>query len=76
MSKGRNAFRSLDDVWHAVIGFIASTLRRYSYGWIISITITLIFIIYQALEAEEEIESYEDIVEFITGFIIGEIFTM
>ncbi|MCW1308314.1 MAG: hypothetical protein OH337_03840 [Candidatus Parvarchaeota archaeon] len=70
----RNAFTSLDDFIHAIVGFAASILKSiHLYGVIISLIITLIFMVYQALEAESRVQSVEDIVEFTAGFIFGEI---
>jgi len=65
----RNAFTDWTDVLHALVGFACAVLRRFF--WPLSLAIVLAFVAYEALEAESRAASYEDITEFITGFIVG-----
>ena len=67
----RNAFTSLDDYIHALIGFICAFTARYPFPVkLLSITVFLVFMVYQSLENEEPVESYCDIVEFLVGFTL------
>jgi len=66
-----NAFTDKTDVSHAILGFIACFLIIFPYGWILTFLVTLIFIVYQSLEAESRISSYEDLVEYASGFILA-----
>jgi hypothetical protein len=66
----RNAFTSIDDYLHALIGFICAFLAKYPFPVkLSSLVVFLVFMVYQSLEDEEPIESYCDIVEFLVGFI-------
>jgi len=71
----RKAFQKLSDIFHLALGIVAGLSLRFSYGWIISLAITLIFMIYQSVEIEKAIESYIDMLEYVYGFILGLIFT-
>ena len=70
-SRIRNAFTSLSDIFHAILGFIACLVNVLPYGWIVSLIITLIFTVYEALEAETPAESYHDLIEFLVGFALA-----
>jgi len=67
----RNAFTSLGDYVHAFLGFLSCLVNALPYGWIPSLLIMLVFMAYEALEAERPAESYYDLVEFICGFILA-----
>jgi hypothetical protein len=68
----RNAFTSWTDIWHAVLGFTCSALRHLPGLWkLLSLTVALIFVVYEALQAEDRVTSYEDLLEFTIGFILG-----
>jgi len=67
----RNAFRSIDDYLHALIGFICAFTARYPFPVkLVSLVLFLVFMVYQSLEDEEPVESYCDIVEFLVGFAL------
>jgi hypothetical protein len=68
-SRPRNAFTSWTDIFHAFLGFICAALR----GWwpTFSILVTLTFIVWEAWQAEDRVTSYEDLLEFTIGFILG-----
>jgi len=70
-SRIRNAFTYWTDWLHAILGFIACLINILPYGWIVSIVIILIFVVYQAVEAEAPMESYHDLIEFVVGFMLG-----
>jgi hypothetical protein len=68
----RNAFRSVDDYLHALIGFVCGWLAKCPFPVkLSSLTIFIVFMVYQSLESEEPIESYCDIVEFLVGFTLS-----
>jgi hypothetical protein len=68
----RNAFTSLDDYIHALIGFVCGWLAKCPFPVkLSSLAIFLVFMVYQSLEGEEPIESYCDIVEFLVGFTLS-----
>ena len=69
MKAKRNAFTDWTDVLHALVGFACAVLRRFL--WPLALAIILAFVIYEALQAESRVASYEDVTEFITGFIVG-----
>jgi len=71
----RNAFQKLTDLFHLALGIVAGVSPRFPFGWIISLIMTVIYMIYQAFEVEEAVESYIDLVEYLYGFIIGLILT-
>jgi hypothetical protein len=64
-----NAFRSPSDVLHAVLGFVCVALRKIA--WPLALAMILAFVVYEALEAESRTDSYEDLIEFAVGFMIG-----
>jgi uncharacterized membrane protein YhaH (DUF805 family) len=64
-----NAFTDWTDALHAVLGFACAMLR--SAFWPLSLAMILAFVAYEALEAESRLDSYEDLVELMTGFIVG-----
>lgn len=64
-----NAFRSPTDILHAVLGFACAILRRVF--WPLSLAMILAFVVYEALEAESRLDSYEDLIEFVAGFMLG-----
>jgi len=66
-----NAFRKLSDIFHALLGFIAGIVNLAPYGYIVSICITLIFVIYEALQAESPVSTYCDLTEYSVGFILA-----
>lgn len=65
----RNAFMEWSDIVHAFFGFISGLTIKFKP--LLSIIFIVIFIVYQALEAETPEQSYQDLVEFITGFIVS-----
>ena len=64
-----NAFTDWTDVLHALVGFACAVLRRFL--WPLALAIALAFVIYEALQAESRVTSYEDLTEFVVGFAIG-----
>jgi len=67
----RVAFTKWTDLWHLVLGVIAGVLVRFPMGWVISFAITISYIVYQAVEVEEPLESYADYVEYLVGVFVG-----
>jgi type IV secretory pathway TrbD component len=66
-----NIFKGATDWLHILIGFIAGIFLLLPFGWLASLFIAVLFAVYQALDSETRIESIEDMVEFIYGFIIA-----
>jgi len=64
-----NAFTDWTDVLHALVGFACAVLRKVF--WPLALAIALAFVVYEALEAESRTDSYEDLIEFAVGFMIG-----
>jgi len=64
----KRAFTELSDWFHALLGLAAGALLRLPHGWVFSLLLTLYFVVYQALERQA---SYEDLVEYLTGYAIG-----
>jgi hypothetical protein len=64
-----NAFTNWTDVLHAILGLACAMLRRVF--WPLSLVMILAFAVYEALEAESRLDSYEDLVEFMIGSLIG-----
>jgi len=67
----KNAFRTATSILHGLAGFIAGIVNVLPYGWTASLALTLVYFVYQALEAESPIDSYVNLTEFICGFIIA-----
>lgn len=72
----RSAFKEKWDWFHAFIGFLSAICLLVHYGWISSLLIAVIFLIYESTQKEPPKKSYFDIVEFLVGFIIGLIWVM
>ena len=70
--KVRNAFRCKADFIHLLVGVIVKVAKFYGYG-IWSIVIFIIYLLYQAVEKEVEVESYKDYIEFILGYLLAEV---
>jgi len=70
--KVRNAFRRKADFIHLLAGVIVKVAKFYGYG-IWSIVIFIIYLLYQAVEKEVEVESYKDYIEFILGYLLAEV---
>ena len=64
-----NAFTDPSDVLHAVLGFVCAVLRKIA--WPLALAMILAFVVYEALEAESRLDSYEDLIEFAVGFMMG-----
>ena len=64
-----NAFTHWTDALHALVGFACAVLRKVF--WPLALAIALAFVVYEALEAESKTTSYEDLTEFVVGFIVG-----
>jgi hypothetical protein len=72
MVRVRNAFNRAADLWHAFIGFVCAVdLVFPPFGWMVSLFIALIFFVYEALEAEDRVSSFEDLVCWLCGFALG-----
>ena len=65
----RKAFTYWTDAVHALIGFSCAVLRKVF--WPLALAMVLAFVVYEALEAESRTDSYEDLIEFAVGFMIG-----
>jgi hypothetical protein len=63
------AFTDWTDVLHAALGLLCAALRKL--WWWAALAIMVAFIAYEALQGEPRVASYEDYVEFITGFVLG-----
>ena len=70
----RNAFRRWSDWFHAFVGFVVVVLARLGY-WLAGLLIVVVFVVYQSLEAESVEDSYFDLVEMLTGALIGYLFS-
>jgi hypothetical protein len=67
-----NAFKKWTDIWHAFLGFTAGLVARLiPYGNVIAFTMTIIYVVYQSLEAETPIDSYCDLVEYLVGLALA-----
>jgi len=69
----RNAFKHITDYFHALLGFVAAIHLCFSYGWIGTLAILLAFIVYESRQKESQVETTQDIVEFIVGWLFGTI---
>jgi len=69
LSEVKNAFRQPSDILHAILGFACAVLRKYFMPF--SLLIALVFIIYEAWQAEDRETSIEDLCEMLTGFALG-----
>jgi hypothetical protein len=70
----RNAFRSPRDVAHAVLGFVVGAVRVYvPFGRLVALAASVAYIAYESVEAEPPSESYHNIIEFITGYMLAAI---
>jgi hypothetical protein len=70
----RNAFRRWTDWFHAFVGFVVVVLARLGY-WLTGLLIVVVFVVYESLEAESVEDSYFDLVEMLTGALIGYLFS-
>lgn len=59
----------ITDYWHILLSFIAGIIS-ISLS-IASLAIVLVYVIYQAVEEEEEFRSIRDLVLFLTCFLLG-----
>jgi len=69
----KNAFRRWTDWFHAFVGFVVVVLARLGY-WLAGLVILVVFVVYESLEAESVEDSYFDLVEMLTGALIGYLF--
>jgi len=69
----RNAFTHVTDFFHALLGFVSAILIRFPYGSVVALAILIIFLIYESIQKEESTKSYQDILEFVVGWVIGAI---
>jgi len=67
----RNAFKHITDYFHALLGFVAAVHMLFPYGWTGTLAILIVFIAYESMQKEEPTKSYQDIVEFIVGWLFG-----
>jgi len=67
----RNAFREAWDWFHFLLGFLSALLLAFPFGWFSSLVLTVVFIVYEALQAESPIDSYMDIIEYLAGAYVG-----
>jgi hypothetical protein len=68
----RNAFTEPTDLWHVLIGFLSGVLLVFTpFGWLVSLFIALVFFVYEGLEAEDRVSSFEDLSCWLCGFALG-----
>ena len=67
-----NAFRKIDDLVHLLFGAMVRILKYYGLS-VISLVFFVIFLLYQAVEKEVEVQSYMDYIEFIIGYLLVEV---
>jgi len=72
----RNAFKKWTDLLHLALGIVAGALLKFPMGWTASLFIAVVYLIYQAAEAEEPFDSYMDMVEWLMGFAMGTILAL
>ena len=63
-------FDGLTSLFHVVLGVLVRVLADFMPA--LSLIITAVYITYQALEKEPNINKLGDFIEFIAGYIIGE----
>jgi len=66
-----NALKHYTDWIHIILGMLTKVLVIFSP--LLSLLILLTFIVYEALQRESKSESYFDLIEFLVGYIIGDI---
>ena len=69
--KVKTAFTEPSDILHLIYGAISALVSWINPLW--SIILIIFYILYQAAEMEEQFESYADYVEFILGYILGQL---
>jgi hypothetical protein len=68
----RNAFTEPSDWWHGFLGFLCAVLLLSApFGWLVSFFIALVFFVYEGLEAEDRVSSFEDLACWLCGFALG-----
>jgi len=63
-------FDDVDSVWHAVLGFLVGAFAPFLLGAFI----ILVFLVYEVEEPENPISTVGDVVEFMSGFMLGVLF--
>jgi hypothetical protein len=67
--KIRNLLKTLPNYWHFFLGLAAGML--YYYFRPLCGIITLVFMLYQIVDLEEEESTVKDIVSYLAGFMIS-----
>ncbi|MEM2177030.1 MAG: hypothetical protein QXN34_06860 [Archaeoglobaceae archaeon] len=65
----RRLFIYKTDVWHFALGFIAGFIIQYNK--VMSIAISIAYLLYQHFEQEHVYESVKDIATYLFGFVLG-----
>ena len=66
-------FDGLTSIPHVMLGLLTRILAEFIPT--LSLIITAVYITYQALEKEPSMNKLGDFIEFITGYIIGDLLT-
>jgi len=71
----RRAFTNIFDFLHALVGvWISIFVNKFPYPYcLLSILLFICYVVYEALQKEDPMDSYCDYIEMIIGYIFGEL---